>query len=250
MAATIGSAMIPMTQPVVAHAADIKVLSTNAFRSVIAELGPQFERATGHKLAIKFVGGPDLVKRQINSGEAFDVAISISGVIDDLIKNGKIAPATRADVARTGIGVAVRAGVPKPDVSSVDAFKRTLLNAKSVAYATEGRSGAHFLTLLEQFSIAEEMKPKLKALTTATSNEAVAKGEVEIAALLISAIVSASGVELAGPLPSGLQSYLRFTAGARNDATPPEAANALIAFLTSPVAIPVIKAKGMEPATP
>ena len=184
IAARLGFAMMLLAQTTVVNAADIKISSTSAFRPVITELGSPFERMMGHKLITNFVAGPDLVKRQIEAGEAFDVAISISAVIDDPVMNGKIVPTTRADVARTGIGVAARAGAPKPDISSVEAFKRAMLHTKSVAYATEGRSGLHFLSLRERFGIAEAMKPKLEALTTATCNEAVAKGEVEIAVLL------------------------------------------------------------------
>jgi molybdate transport system substrate-binding protein len=239
--------MVLLAATAAANAADMKLISTNAFRPVISELGPQFERASGHKLVINFVGGPALVKRDIDAGESFDVAISLSPVIDDLVKDGKIVAAAHADVARAGLGVGVRAGAPKPDINSVEAFKRAMLNAKSVAFATEGASGPYFIGLLARFGIAEDMKPKLRPLTTSTAVEAVAKGEAELAVLLIPAIVLAPGLELAGPFPSELQNYLRFAAGSGTGAKQPEGAAALIRFLTSPAAAAVIKAKGMEP---
>jgi molybdate transport system substrate-binding protein len=244
--ATIGFAVL-FTHTAVTDAADIKVLSTNAFRPVISQLASQFDRTSGHKVTISFVGGPDLVKRQIDAGETADVAISTSGVIDDLIKAGKIVAATQASLARTGVGVAVRAGTAKVDIGSAEALKRTLLNAKSIAYATEGRSGPHFLGVLERLGIAEATKPKLRPLTTPTSIAAVANGEAEMAVLLVSGIISASGVELAGSLPAELQLYLGFAAGVGTDSKQPEAASALIKFLTAPAAGPVIRANGMEP---
>ena len=131
---------IPLVHGLTAEAAEIKVIGATPMTAVIKELGAQFERETGHKLVTKFVSGP-VVKREIDAGETFDVAISITPVIDSLIKEGKIVAATRADVAYAGVGVGVRAGAPKPDIGSVDAFKRALLNAKSVAHSAEGASG-------------------------------------------------------------------------------------------------------------
>jgi molybdate transport system substrate-binding protein len=238
--------MIFLAHTAVASAAEIKVLSTGALRSVINELAPRFEGSAGHKLVISFAG-PDAMKRQIDSGETFDVAIAIPAVIDNLVQAGKIDPRTRTSLARSGVGVAVRAGTPKPDISSVDALKRTLLNAKSVAYSVDGPSGRHFLSLLARFGIAEDMKPRLKALTTAPAIAVVAKGEADLAVLLISPIVSASGVELAGPLPSEVQLYVDFALGISSHAKEREAADALIRFLRAPEAVQVIKANGMEP---
>jgi len=217
------------------------------FAPAITALGPAFERKTGHKLLIDTVTSPQAIKQKFAAGAAIDVGIYLASVIDDLVKAGKISAASRVNLARTGVGVGVRAGAPKPDVSTADAFKRTLLNAKSVAYATEGRSGRQFSRLLDRLGVAAQVKPKLKALTSETAIPALAKGEVEIAVLLIARIVNGAGVEFAGPIPTEFQVYLPLAAGVSSNAKQPDAANILIKYLTSPEAAPVIKAKGMEP---
>ncbi len=240
--------IILLVQDLAAEAAEVKVIGANPIKAVVQELGSQFERESGHKLVTKFVSGP-VVKREIDAGEPFDLAISITPVIDDLTKEGKIVAATRADVAYAGVGVGVRAGAPKPDISSTEAFKRTLLNAKSVAHSAEGASGVYFKNLLERLGIVEEMKPKLKPMSGDVLAQAVPRGEAEMIISSISDII-AGGTVLVGPLPSELQLYIRFAAGVGTNAKEAEAAKALIQFLTAPAAVPVIKAKGMEPGTP
>jgi molybdate transport system substrate-binding protein len=152
-------------------------------------------------------------------------------------------------VAFAGIGVGVREGAPKPDISSAEAFKRALLNAKSIVHSRAGTSGVHFKGLLERFGIAEEMKPKLKPLSGDALVQAVPSGEAEMIVGTISDIV-AGATDLVGPLPSELQFYIRFATGVSASAKEAEAAKALIRFLTAPAAVPVIKASGMEPGTP
>lgn len=240
--------MILLAQGLTAEAAEVKVISAIPMTGVMKELGAQFERETGHKLVTKFVTGTT-VKREIDTGETFDVAISITPLIDDLVKEGKIVAGTRADVAYSGVGVGVRAGAPKPDISSVEAFTRALLNAKSVAHSKEGASGVYFQGLLERLGIAEEMKPKLKPLSGDALVQAVPSGEAEMIVVTISIVVG-YGAELVGPVPSELQFYNRFAAGVGASAKEAEAAKALIKFLTAPAAVPVIKANGMEPGTP
>jgi molybdate transport system substrate-binding protein len=216
--------------------------------AAIRELGPQFERETGHKLVAKFVSGP-VVKREIDAGEVFDLAISITPVIDALVKESKIVAGTRADIAYSGVGVGVRAGAPKPDISTVEAFKRTLLNAKSVAHSAEGTSGTYFKNLLERLGIAEEMKPKLRAMSPAALAKAIPTGEAEMIIVTISVIV-AGAAELVGPVPTKLQFYNSFAGGVSTDAKQIEPARALIRLITVPAAVPVLKAKGMEPGAP
>ena len=178
----------------------------------------------------------------------FDVAILSPALIDDLIKQGKMAADTRATVGRTGVGVAVRVGASKPDISSVDAFKRTLLNVKSVGYPKGGASGAHFLSVLDRLGIAEEMKPKLKPFEGAGPPvEAFAAGEPELVVSGTSLVPTMPGAEPVGGFPAELQAYIVFTAAVSATAKQPEAAKALIQFLTAPAALPVIKAKGLEP---
>jgi len=246
LAAAAGIGLIILfAQDLAAEAAELRVIGANPVKAVVTELGAQFKRQSGHKLVTKFLTG---VKGAIDAGEPFDVAISPTPVIDSLIKEGKIIAATRADVAYAGIGVGVRAGAPKPDLSSVEAFKRALLNAKSVAHSAAGTSGVHFKGLLERFGIVEEMKPKLKPLSGDALVQAVPSGEAEMIVGTISDIVGAA--DLVGPLPSELQLYIRFAAGVGASAKEAEAAKALIKFLTAPAAVPVIRAKGMEPGKP
>jgi len=243
-------ALILALQSFAAGAAEIQVLSAGGVRPPLDELFAQFERASGHKVAVKYVGGPT-VKREIDAGAAFDVAISNANVIDELIKAGKLAKATRADIARAGVGVAVRAGARKPDIASVEAFKRTLLNAKSVAYSKDGTAGTHFRGVLQRLGISNAMEPKLKATVAADpvggALVLVAKGEAELGIAAIAAI-SGPGVELAGPLPAELQAYIQFAAAVGTSARESKAGAALIKFVTAPAAAAAYKAKGMEPA--
>jgi molybdate transport system substrate-binding protein len=241
--------MILLAQGLAAEAAEVKLICAIPMRAVIKELGAQFERDTGHKLVTKFVSGA-VVKREIDAGETFDLAIAITPGIDALIKEGKIVAGTRADVAYALVGVGVRAGAPKPDIGSVEAFKRALLNAKSVAHSAEGASGTYFKGLLERLGIAEEMKPKVKPRSGDALAKAVPSGEADMIVLTISLILSYDGVQLVGPVPSEVQFYNRFAAGVGTNAREAEAAKALLKFITSPAAVPVIKAKGMEPGTP
>jgi molybdate transport system substrate-binding protein len=207
VAAKIGF-MILLTQGVAANAAEIKVKAGAATTAVLKELGPQFERATGHKVALEF-GLSGAFKRQIEAGESFDIAIIAPAILDDLIKQGKIVADTRADFARVGIGVAVRAGAPKPDISSVDAFKRAMINAKSITYPPEGATGVHLVKVFERLGIAEQMKTKTKPqLAAERVPEAVAEGEAEFGILGATVLLAARGVEFAGLIPPELQDYV------------------------------------------
>ena len=228
------------------EAAELKVLSGNGARAAVSELTAQFERATGHKVSIHFEVN-SAVKRRIEAGEAFDVAVLNPPVLDDLIKQGKVAAGTRAVIGRSGIGVAVRAGAPKPDISSVPAFKHTLLSAKSVAYPGEGASGKYFVGLVDRLGIATEMKPKMRPMPAEYNVEAVGRGEVELVVVVASRISGVPGVELVGPIPQELQTWIGFTAGAATAAKEPEAARAMIKFFTAPAAAPVLRAMGVEP---
>jgi molybdate transport system substrate-binding protein len=236
---------------VIADAAEIKILSSTALNEVMAELAPQFERATGNKLAIQF-GASVTLKRKIDDGETTDVAILTPTLIDDLVKQGKIVPDTRANISRTGVGVAVRAGAPKPDISTVESFKKALMAARSIGFtdpALGGLSGVYTAGLLERLGIAAELKPKTRLTSNAPHAlaEAVIKGEIEIGLIQISEIVSEPGLQLVGPFPPELQNFSVFMAGVLANSKEPEAGRALIKFLVSPAALTVIRAKGMEP---
>lgn len=234
-----------------ANAAEIKVLSTVAVKAVMEDLIPEFERESGHKVVIQF-GTTAVLKRQIDAGENFDVAIfTPPGLIEEMVRQGKIAADTRADFARTSVGVAVRAGTPKPDISSAEAFKRSLVAAKSIGYtdpALGGTSGIYLRELIDRLGIAGDLNPKTKLSAGIPALvESVAKGEVEIGMLQISEIVPDPRLELVGPLPKGLEKLTVMTVGLRTDSKEPAVGRALIRFLVSPAAWPVIKRKGMEP---
>jgi molybdate transport system substrate-binding protein len=217
--------------------------------AVFNELGPQFERDTGHKLVTRFVA-TSAMRRELDAGETIDLIISSTPGIDDWIKEGRIVAATRAAVAYAGLGAGVRAGAPKPDIGSVEASRRALLKAQSVAHGAESASAASFQDLLGRLGIAEEMKARLKPMGVGSTYKSVASGDVEIVVAPVPGIVGAPGVDLVGPFPSELQTYVGFTAGVSTGAREPEAARALIGFLGSPAAIAVIRAKGMEPGAP
>jgi len=211
--------------------------------AVIGELGPQFERATGHKLVIQYGLAPALQQR-IEAGEAFDVVILNSDAMEALTKQGKIVADTRADFAGIGVGVAVRAGAPKPDLRSVDAFRRAMLDAESITYEPGNSTAIHLARAFERLGIAEQMKAKTTPQATRRGAQAVANGEIELAFGPASNL-SVGGVELLGTIAPELQKYLVFVAAVGTAAKEPEAAQALIKFLTAPEAIAVITANGM-----
>jgi molybdate transport system substrate-binding protein len=234
-----------LAQPVTPDAAEIKVWTARAIATVLTEVGPQFERTTGHHLNV-YSGLPADFLRRANAGEPFDILITGSSPVDEWIKDGKIIAETRTDIVRSGIGVEVRAGAGKPDISSVEAFKRALLDAKSIAYLRVG-SGIYVAGLVERLGIAEVIKSKVTRPESDIVSELVAKGEVELGVVVITQILTTPGVELVGPLPPEIQSYVMFTAGVSANSRVLDAARQLIKFLTGPTAIPVIKAQGMEP---
>ncbi len=244
-AATSGSTMLRGSGDS-ANSVEIKVFSGNGARAAVSELGAQFERATGHKVTIQFAVNPS-VKRKIEAGEPFDVAVLNPPVLDALIKNGKVRADTRAVLGRCGIGVAIRAGAPKPDISTVEAFTHTLLNAKSVAYPGEGASGVYFTSLVDRLGIAAEMQAKLRPMPGEYNVEVVAHGEVELVVVVASRISGVPGVERIGLIPQELQTWIGFTAGVGSSAEQPEAAGSLIEFFTAPAAATVLRSMGIEP---
>lgn len=229
-----------------AHAAEIKVLSGNGARAAIAELGAQFERASGHKVTIHFAVNPE-VKKRIDGGEAFDVAVLNPPVLDALIREGKVLRDTRAVIGRAGIGAAVREGAPKPDISTVDAFKRTLLSMNSVAYPGEGASGKYFVSVVQRMGIAEQMKPKMRPMPAEYNVEVVAKGEVDMVVVVASRIAGVSGVQFLGGIPQELQTWIGFTGGVGAKAREAQAARSLLRFMTAPPAADVLRKAGVEP---
>jgi molybdate transport system substrate-binding protein len=226
-----------------ADAADIRVLCSNGLKAVMEELAPQFERATGHKVVMKF-GLAAGFKQQIQAGETFDLAVLTPPLIDDLVKQGRMAADSRADIARTGLGLMIRAGARKPDVTTTETFKRALLNAKSIAFAKEGASGIAFASLIERLSIADTLKTRLKPTSTGEEvNDLVVRGNADFGILPLSERLAVRGAELGGMFPADVQSYITMTAAVSSGAKQGAAARDLIKFLTSPAVLPTIKAK-------
>jgi molybdate transport system substrate-binding protein len=232
-------------------ASTIKVISGGAFKQVLNALAEQYEKASGNTLDLTYrtVGQHlQLIKR---GDESFDVAVLTPDAIDGLIKDGKVAAGSRADLAKTGVGVVVKVGTPPPDISSVEAFKRTLLAAKSVAYidpAAGGSSGIYVGSLLERLGIAAAVNAKAKLIHGGAVADHIANGEAEIGIHQISEILPVKGAVLVGPLPAEIQNFTVYSAGVGTAAKDGAAVRALVKFLAGPRAGPIIKAKGMEPA--
>ena len=230
-----------------AAAAEIKVLVSNALKTTMEELEPQFEKATQNKLAITFGAAAEL-KTAIDKGAAIDAAILTAEVTDTLIKEGKLTAAGRTDIARSGAGVAARKGAPKIDISTTEAFKHALLEAKSIAYVGAGATAPYILSLFDRLGIADQVKPKLKPQPTSNpAAKAVANGEAELGITQISEILPYAGAELVGPIPPEIQLYTVYPAAVAANTKEGDAARALIKFLTTPAAVAVLKAKGLSP---
>lgn len=231
-------------------AADVKVLTTGAFKQMVLALVPDFEKQTGHKVVVDN-DTAGAVKKRIESGEAFDVAVITPGAIDELAAEGKIATGSRTDLARVGVGVMVKEGAPKPDVSTVEAFKEALLKAKSVAYidpASGGSSGIYLDKLFERLGVAEQVRAKAKLKKGGYVADLLVSGDAELGLHQISEIVPVKGVTLVAPLPKEIQNYTTYSAGLSAVSTRKDAGEALIKAFTSPAAAAVLKEKGMEPA--
>ena len=229
-----------------AQAAEIKILSGNGAKAAVRELCTQFEKATGNKVNLRFDVNADVIKKA-EAGEAFDVVVGNPPTIEQLLKSGKVVPGSRADIGRSGLGVAVKSGVPKPDISSVDAFKRTLLGAKAVAFPGKGASGLYFVSLLDRMGIKAEMQGKLKPMAAEDTVEVVARGDADMVVVVATRISDVPGVDMVGPIPEELQTKIGFAAGLSASAREPDVAKALIRFLTAPTAAPTLRAKGVEP---
>jgi molybdate transport system substrate-binding protein len=240
-----------LTQQSVASAAEIKVLAAVAMKPALDDLFPEFERTTGHKITVAYATA-GVIRDRIRGGEAFDVTIVPRSAFNALATQGKIADGTAASVAQSMVAVAVRTGTPKPDISSVEALKRSLLAAKSIVYSDPkkgGATGIHFARVLDRLGITEDVNRKATLTPGGEYADVLARGEAEIAIVQPMVVLNVPGVELVGPLPAELQNTTDFVfvAGVAADAKEPGAAKALITYLLAPDAARVIKAKGMEP---
>jgi len=229
-----------MTKPT-----DIKVMSSYAFREAYLELVPQFEAASGHKVTTLWAPSTEMMQR-LTGGETVDLVVMAARSIDELIALGTIAPDSRVDLARSGVGVAVRAGAPKPDISSAEALKRALLAARSIACST-GPSGVYLVGLFQRMGIGDALKAKLRQVHGEPIGKVVARGDAEIGFQQVCELLPVAGIDLIGPLPADIQEVTAFSAGLHAQAKEPTAARALVAFLTAPAAAPIIRKTGMEP---
>jgi len=245
---TTGATFLLAACSALAQNAPVHVLASNGVKAVLDDLQKQAEQATKRPLMIEY-DTSSVVKKKIEDGAAFDVAILTADVIDDLAKDAKIDPGTRMDIARCGIGVGVRAGAAKPDITTSAALKKTLLASKSITYAENGASRKYILQIFDKFKITDVMKAKtVAAQGSDASNAHVADGSAEMILTLISEILPAKGVQLVGPLPKDVQHYVGFAVGTSKNSKNTDAAKALTKFLSSPAVEGTLKAKGMQAA--
>jgi molybdate transport system substrate-binding protein len=235
-----------MTSAAPVRAAELKILAGGSMSAALKELGPQFERASGHTVTIHFDSTPNLIKIA-TSGEPFDAGVVPVEVYKDDGARAKFAAGPTIDIVRAGYGVAVRAGARKPDISTPEAFKQALLNAQSITYLPESAAGAYVTSVFTKLGIADEMKAKTKVQTAPPKiAEAVAKGDAELGVFLGNVLI-APGVDLVGPFPGELQNELVFAGAVAADSEQADAAKAFIAFLKTPDAVALFKAKGLMP---
>jgi len=229
-----------------ASAAEIKVLASGATKEACLDLIPAFEKISGHKVVATWAGTVD-IKKRMAAGDVYDVVVVAAPEIDAFTKQGKIVEGTQANLMKSSIGVAVRAGATKPDIGSGEALKKTLLAAKSVGYST-GPSGVYMQTLFDRMGITEQVKPKLRQVPPGERiGTVIAKGEVEIGFQQVSELIHEPGIDYLGPLPADVNKVTVFTAGIHTGSREAAAARAFIQYLTSPAAAPAIKHHGMEP---
>jgi len=240
----VAAAILIAAAPV--HAAEIRVLCTNGVRAVVDELLPQFERTTGNKVVLQFEPSTQLKKR-IDAGEPFDLVIMTTTLVDEEIKAGKLSADSRTFIARSGLGVSMRSGAKKPNIATVNAFKKALLDASSITYAQQGASAQPFEVLVARLGLTAQLRPKYNLRNTASEvGDAVSIGMVELGIAPVSEILPVRGVELVGPFPKEIQSYVEMTGAVSAGAKQKDEAKKLLAFLVAPANLQVIKMKGME----
>jgi molybdate transport system substrate-binding protein len=240
-------AILTRAPGIAAEAAETRVFTSAAPRGILREIAPAFERMTGGRLVIESAFAAAL-KRRIEAGDPFDAAILAPEMADDLVRQGKLVAGSRVELGRTGLGVAVRRDAPQPDVSTVDAFRRALLAAPTVAYADGGASGVQFHAILGRLGIAAAMQPKLRPYPSGGAVEALVRGEADLVVIGIAPILSAPAVSLVGWLPPDLQNYIVFIGSIGTAAKQADAAQTLLNLLTSPAAAALFKSRGFEPA--
>ena len=225
----------------------LKIFSTNAMRSVMSELIATFERASGHTVSVGWSTTNQTLSR-IRDDETADVVIATGPGIDELTKQDKIVPGSRAELGSTLIGIGVRAGAPRPDIGSVQAFTRALLAAKSITYTTLGQSGVHFEQVIARLGIADQLQPRFRVIPGGLVGELVVRGEAELGVQMLPEILAVDGFELVGPFPPELQQVNSFSAALLTGTQRADAAKAFIQFLTTPDAANAMKTGGFTTA--
>jgi molybdate transport system substrate-binding protein len=229
------------------QAAEIKILAAGAVKEMFLDLTSQFVGNSGDRITATWTGSAE-IRNRIAAGEAFDLVIASSPDVDAFIEDGRVAPGTRVDIASSGVGVAVRAGAPKLDISSGDSLRKALISAKAVAYST-GASGTYVLRLFERLGIAEEMKAKSKQTAPGRRvAEYLSSGDADLGFQQVSELIHEPGIDFLGPLPADIQNLTVYSSGIPAGSKAPEAAKALQILLSAPAAAPVIRKNGMEPA--
>jgi molybdate transport system substrate-binding protein len=235
-----------------AAAAELSVLSAGAVRAIVTELAQTFQQETGHTVTLSF-GTVGVTRGRLAGGDPVDVVIMTDAAIDDAARQGAVVPGSRADLARTGMGVGVREGAPRPDIATPEAFKRMLLSAKSIVYVDPKQgatSGIHFASVLDRLGIADAVKGKTQLVPGGYPAEKVATGGAEVVVHQISEIVPVKGVVLVGPLPSDLQKITVYSAGLAARSAAPETARAFIGFLARPAFKAKFAAAGLDYTQP
>jgi molybdate transport system substrate-binding protein len=239
----LGLALSTMTA---VQASELKLIAGGSLTGLFGKIGPQFEKASGHSLSIHFDSTPNIITR-INSGTPFDMAVVPADVFKDAAAKSRFVPRSAVDIARVGYGVIVRAGAPRPDISTSDALKKTLLDAKSIASVPASAAGAYITGVYDRLGIGDDIKAKTRVQQAPSAiAPAVAKGDAELGIFLTN-VFNAPGIELVGPFPADLQQELLFTAAIAGDTKAPDAAKAFIDYLKTPAGIAAIKASGMNP---
>ena len=248
LAALVVSATVLLAAP--ASGEQVRVMTAGGMAAAHLALAPQFERASGHTVVTDATStgiGRDSIASRVRRGEPVDVLILARDALDELIREGRVVAASRVDLARSSIGMAVRKGAPKPDISSVDALKRALLQAKSIAYSAQV-SGVYLSTeLFPRLGIVDDVMKKSKRVDVGRVGTVIARGEAEIGFQQISELLEVPGIDYVGPLPAEVQRVTVFSAGVAAGARNPDAARALIEFLTSPRGIDTMVKSGLDP---
>jgi molybdate transport system substrate-binding protein len=233
-------------QPAVAQAPAITVLSSNGLRAVLTELIPQFEHLTGRKVVVTYSVAAEL-KRRIDDGASFDVAVLTPGLIDELIAGGAMMSVSRTSIARAGMALAVRSGTTKPDIRTIESLTQALRSASSIAFAKEGAGGVFFAALMPRLGLTDVLAPKLRPFTTGTEvSAAIARGDAQLGLLPLSELLTVPGVDVVGPFPAGIQGYAVMVAGISARAAQPAVGQRLIEYLASADVTPLVIKHGME----